>query len=156
MLVSCECLSSPSAVSRDFVPGWRFFGRFYIQLVRKYFMFNPERLKVLDRAIDLVGDVVKLTDRFPAREGYELGRQMRRAAESIGSNISEGNSRGVKEYIYFLKVAVGSANELEAQLKMVRRLGYVDNEGVGKLRDEVVEIRRMIFGVIRFLGRKRD
>jgi len=119
-------------------------------------MFNPERLKVLDRAIDLVGDVVKLTDKFPAREGYELGRQMRRAVESIGSNISEGCSRGIKEYIYFLKVAVGSANELETQLKMVGKLGYVESRDVERLASEVVEIRRMIFGVIKFLKEKND
>lgn len=119
-------------------------------------MFNPERLKVLDRAIDLVGDVARMTDRFPTREGYELGRQMRRAAESIGSNISEGNSRGIKEYIYFLKVAIGSANELETQLKMVGKLGYVVDGEVRKLGDEVVEIRRMIFGVIRFLEKKKE
>lgn len=119
-------------------------------------MFNPERLKVLDRAIDLVGDVVKLTDRLPKREGFELGRQMRRAAESIGSNISEGCSRGIKEYIYFLKVAIGSANELESQIKMVGKLGYVGDKELEKLRSEVVEIRRMIFGVIKFLGKKRD
>ena len=131
-------------------------GRVYIYLRCFCFMFNPERLKVLNRAIDLVGDVARLTDRFPAREGYELGRQMRRAAESIGSNISEGNSRGVKEYIYFLKVAIGSANELEVQLKMVDGLGYLEKEEVAKVRDEVVEIRKMVFGVIKFLEKNKD
>lgn len=118
-------------------------------------MFNPNNLKVLDRAIDLVGDVSRLTSKFPRHEGFELGRQMRRAAESVGSNISEGNSRGVKEYIYFLKVAIGSCNELETQLKMVEKLGYVPTGDTEELKNEVVEIRKMIFGVIKFLG-KRD
>ncbi len=109
---------------------------------------------MLNRAIDLVGEVVRLTDKFPARESYELGRQMRRATESIGSNISEGCSRGIKEYIYFLKVAIGSANELEAQIEMVGKLRYFKNGEEGELKNEVIEIRRMLFGVIKFLEKK--
>lgn len=133
-----------------------FLGKVFIMLVVWCFMFNPKRLKVLDRAIDLVDVVRDVTMKFPGHERYELGRQMRRACESIGSNITEGNSRGTKEYVYFLKVAIGSANELEAQLKMVGRLGYLSEGEIEKVINEVVEIRKMIFGVIKFLEKKKD
>lgn len=117
-------------------------------------MFNPNNLKVLDRAIDLVGKISELTEKFSWNEDLELGRQMRRAAESIGSNISEGCSRGIKEYIYFLNVAIGSCNELETQLKMVLVKACGKTEDVKKVADEVVEIRKMIFGVKKFLEKK--
>ena len=118
-------------------------------------MFNPKRLKVLDRAIDLVPVIERLTNEFPKREDYELGSQIRRAAKRIGSNIDEGNSRGITEYIYFLKCAIGSCNEVETQLKMVFKLGYVDEEKFGEIKDEVIEIRKMLFGVIKFLERRK-
>ncbi len=110
---------------------------------------------MLDRAIDLVPVIERLTDEFPKREDYELGSQIRRAAKRIGSNIDEGNSRGIVEYIYFLKCAIGSCNEVETQLKMVLKLGYVDSERFKEVRGEVVEIRRMIFGVKKFLKKKQ-
>ena len=118
-------------------------------------MFNPRRLKVLDRAVDFVPVIERLSDGFPKREDYELGSQIRRAAKRIGSNIDEGNSRGIKEYIYFLDCAIGSCNEVETQLKMALELDYVDNEEFEKIKGEVVEIRKMIFGVKKFLEKKK-
>jgi len=111
---------------------------------------------VLDRAIDLVPVIERLTDGFPKREDYELGSQIRRAAKRIGSNIDEGNSRGIVEYIYFLKCAIGSCNEVETQLKMVFKLGYIGEEKFGEVRNEVIEIRKMLFGVIKFLEKNKE
>ena len=130
-------------------------GRVFIYYIVLLFMFNPKRLKVLDRAIELVPVIERLTNRFPKREDYELGSQIRRAAKRIASNIDEGNSRGIVEYIYFLKCAIGSCNEVETQLKMVFKLGYVEDAEFEKVKSEVIEIRRMLFGVIKFLEKKK-
>ena len=119
-------------------------------------MFNPKRLKVLERAIKLVPVIEKLSDKFPKREDFELGSQIRRAAKRIGSCIDEGNSREINEYIYFLKCSIGSCNEVETQLRMAFELGYFDKTEFDKVRGEVVEIRKMLFGVIKFLEKKRD
>ena len=110
-------------------------------------MFNPKRLKVLDKAIDLVPVIERLTDGFPKREDDELGSQIRRAAKRIGANIDE--------YIYFLKCSIGSCNEVETQLKMVLKLGYVEVSKYDEVRNEVIEIRKMLFGVIKFLEKKK-
>ncbi|MEW6354304.1 MAG: four helix bundle protein [Pseudomonadota bacterium] len=71
-------------------------------------------LRVWQTAIMLVKEVYKITADFPRDEVYGLTSQMRRAAISIPSNISEGAARtSVKEFLQFLSVARGSLSELE-------------------------------------------
>ena len=88
--------------------------------------------------------IYRVTSGFPASEMYGLVSQMRRAAVSIPSNISEGYRRGSqKEYVQFLKIALGSNAEVETQLSLSRDLGFIDgnkfkevyelNEEVGRL-----------------------
>ena len=55
-----------------------------------------------------------------------------------------------------MKCAIGSCNEVETQLKMVLKLGYIDEKKFEEVKGEVIEIRKMLFGVIKFLERKRD
>lgn len=52
--------------------------------------------------------------------------------------------------------AIGSCNEVETQLKMVLKLGYVEASKYEKIRNEVIEIRKMLFGVIKFLEKERE
>jgi four helix bundle protein len=74
----------------------------------------------------LVQNTYKLTAEFPKEEVYGLTSQMRRSAISVPSNIAEGAARnGWKEFHYFLPVARGSLSELEPQLQIAERLGYV-------------------------------
>jgi len=73
-----------------------------------------------------VQNTYKLTAEFPKEEVYGLTSQMRRSAISVPSNIAEGAARnGWKEFHYFLSVARGSLSELEPQLQIAERLGYV-------------------------------
>jgi len=104
------------------------------------------RLKVWQRAIDLVIEIYKLTERFPKEEVYGLMSQMRRAAVSIPSNIAEGAARGTqREFRKFLSIAQGSVAELETQLIIASRLGFC--QGVDKFLSELDEISRMIVGL---------
>ena len=85
-------------------------------------------LIVWQKAIDLVAEIYKATDTFPDREKYALSSQMRRAAVSIPSNIAEGRSRSTrKDFINFLHTALGSGTELETQLIIGKRLGYLQH-----------------------------
>jgi four helix bundle protein len=84
------------------------------------------RLLVWQRAIELVVEVYRLTARFPKSELYGLSSQARRAAISIPSNIAEGRRRSTKkDYASFLAVADGSLAELETQLVIGIKLGYL-------------------------------
>jgi four helix bundle protein len=82
-------------------------------------------LVVWQRAIALTIDIYKLTAKFPEAEKFGLTSQMRRAAVSVASNISEGYGRSAKgEYIQFVGHARGSCSELETQIVIAKALGF--------------------------------
>ena len=100
--------------------------------------------------MDLVLKVYKGTKRFPGSEAYGLINQIRRAAVSIPSNIAEGAGRRTKkEFIQFLFVARGSLSELDTQLEIANRLGYFPVQRWEGLDVDMVNIDKMISGLIR-------
>ena len=91
-------------------------------------MRKHHELKAWQEAMELVKEIYRLTREFPKEEIYGLVSQMRRAAVSIPSNISEGAARGGdKEFIQFLIIARGSLSELETQLLISHDLSYAFN-----------------------------
>jgi len=114
-------------------------------------MYNFNRLEVY-RRVCLFSDVVHgVTLSFPKFEKYALGDQMRRAVDSIVSNLAEGGSKeSDAEILQYLRHAVGSSSELEAQIGRVLKLGYL-REGEGdKMSNEVIEIRKMLLGFMKW------
>ena len=95
-------------------------------------MVNSYReLVVWQKAMDLVIEVYRLVKLLPLEERYALSDQMRRSAVSIPSNIAEGHTRNsTKEYIQYLSIAKGSNAELQMQLSICSRLGYLSNEQI--------------------------
>lgn len=97
---------------------------------------NFKDLDVWKLGKEIVLDIYKATKEFPREELYGLTTQMRRAAISIPSNISEGFNRyHNKEYRQFLYVALGSCAELETQVEVSFDLGYLN----GVIRDGILE-----------------
>ena len=83
-------------------------------------------LTVWQKAMDLTEEVYKLVKRLPKEETYALSDQMRRSVVSVPSNIAEGHGRETKnEFRSFLSFARGSLSELETQLLICVRLGYL-------------------------------
>src|SRR6266850_5911802 len=86
-------------------------------------------LEVWQKAMDLVADCYTVTKQFPREELYGLTAQLRRSAVSVPSNIAEGRGRrGIGGFLYHLSVANGSLVELETQLLIAVRLGYLNHE----------------------------
>ena len=100
--------------------------------------------------MDLVLNVYEITKKFPAFESYGLTSQIRRAVVSIPSNIAEGASRrSKKEFTQFLYVAKGSLSELDTQLELAKRLGYIPETKWQFIDKNMVEVDKMISGLIR-------
>ena len=97
----------------------------------------------------LVEEVYKLVRLLPKEETFALSDQMRRAAVSIPSNIAEGKSRASrKEFIHFLSIAKGSKSELETQLLICCRLGFLKEKQIKKSLELCEDISKMIFGLV--------
>lgn len=92
----------------------------------------------------------KLTGLFPKEEIFGLSSQMRRASVSIPSNRAEGHARNSeKELIRFLYISLGSASELETQLLISKKLGFLNEESFNKINDMNNEVVKMLVSLIR-------
>jgi len=103
-----------------------------------------KELIAYQKAYRLVLAVYQATRSFPAEELYGLTSQMRRCAVSIPSNIAEGYMRGTKEYTHFLRMALGSAAELDTQLLLGKDLGYIGEDSFGQMQGELEEIVKLL------------
>ena len=114
-----------------------------------------EKLDVWKKAIDFVVAVYKATDDFPKDERFGLISQLRRAAVSIPANIAEGAGRkSYKEFAHFLSNSQGSASEVDTELLIANRLGYIEQAKYLELRASLDEIGRMLTGLSQHLDRK--
>jgi four helix bundle protein len=105
--------------------------------------------------MDLVIDVYKTTNKFPTEERYGLSDQIRRATVSIPSNIAEGAARQTKkEFANYLHMAQGSLSELDTQMELAKRLGYLDEETFVFIDERMDRIDKMITGLIRHLSKR--
>ncbi len=114
-----------------------------------------KRLIAWQKCMDLVVLTYDLTKSFPAEEKFGLVSQMRRAAVSAPSNISEGAAdRSQQQFINFLSIEVGSLNELNTQLEVSFRVGYLSEKDHNKAQDLTDECFRMTFGLKRSIEQK--
>lgn len=113
---------------------------------------NFRELKVWTKAHHVTLQLYKATRSFPREELYGLTSQIRRSAASMGANIAEGCGRGSRrEFAHFLRVATGSASELEYHLVLAADLGVLQKDLHEHLTERVTEVRRMLTGLIRTL-----
>jgi four helix bundle protein len=114
-----------------------------------------EKLEVWKRAIEFVVTVYKRTSDFPKEEKFGLTSQIRRAAVAVPANIAEGAARqSPREFCRFLAMAQGSASELETELLISERLGYLAVDIHTEMHDELNTIARMIVGLSQHQKRK--
>ncbi|WP_291164105.1 four helix bundle protein [Gemmatimonas sp. UBA7669] len=120
---------------------------------------NPARLKVIDRAFALTVEVHRLAEQHAdglSARGPGLRSQMLRAADSVASNLTEAAAfDSPKRCESFLRVAIGSCNELELQLRLAVALcAFPDiaNDWI----DETIVVRKMIFGWRKYLQRRES
>ncbi|MFO8079795.1 MAG: four helix bundle protein [Armatimonadota bacterium] len=119
------------------------------QRIRDY-----KQLDVWRKSMQLTEEVYRITARMPNTERFALCDQMQRAVVSIPSNIAEGYGPGSrKEYCQFIKIARGSAAEVETQLLLTLRLDMLTRDNLAPVLELVAEVRRMLHGLVCSLER---
>lgn len=114
-----------------------------------------KELEAYKKSYQSVLKVYQLTKSLPKEEMYGLSSQMRRAAISIPSNIAEGYVRGSNEYVQFLKIALGSAAELDTQLSLSIDIGFCFEKDVSEIRFINEEVIKLLKTYINKLTTKR-
>ena len=107
-------------------------------------------LNVWKEGHKLVLDIYKITKTFPKDELFGLTNQIRRAAVSITSNISEGFNRiSHKEKLQFYFIALGSLAETQNQLLIAKDIGYVKLEVFDKIESQLIVVQKLLNGFIK-------
>jgi four helix bundle protein len=105
---------------------------------------ESRKLRIWHNARHFVRHAYDASSSFPADERYGLTSQLRRAALSILLNISEGAGRGSdREFARFLRIALGSAAEVEALVVVAADLEYLEAGRADALNHDLDEIRKM-------------
>lgn len=111
-------------------------------------MHNIKELKIWNKAIDLAAKVYSISAQFTSDERFGLISQTIRSAVSIPSNISEGAGRNTKgEFAQFLGITNGSSYELQTQMVIAERLGFVKPEVCDALLDNIDELQKMNYNL---------
>jgi four helix bundle protein len=118
---------------------------------------KPHRnLIAWQKTMDFAANVYQLTRNFPREELYGLTHQLRRAAVSGPSNIAEGAAgRTKQQFSNYLSNAVGSLNEIDTQLELALRLGYVRQIDYDRLYEALDECLALTYGLRKSVSRKQ-
>ena len=112
-------------------------------------MNNYKELNVWNEAVESSVEVYKITSSFPKTEIFGLVQQMRRASISVSSNIAEGAGRNNKgEFRHFLGIAKASMCEVESQIIVSSRLGFINLNEIKNELDRIDKIQKMIYRLI--------
>lgn len=111
-----------------------------------------KKLDLWKKTIELVLLIYDVTKNFPRDEEFGLKSQLRRAAVSVPSNISEGLTRTTKkDKLHFLNIAQGSLSELDAQLEISQKLSYFSEEQGMRIAELQTAVESLLSGLIRSL-----
>ena len=115
-------------------------------------MVTHKDLDIWKMGLDIVERIYQITGKFPKDEQFGLTAQMRRAAVSIPSNIAEGAARNSKrEFLQYLYISLGSLSEVETQLLIAERLGYLTDH---EMLEHVEHLRRKLLNFIKYIKGK--
>lgn len=115
-------------------------------------MRDHTKLRAFELADELAMIVYEMTASFSRTEQFGLTSQIRRGAVSIASNIVEGCARTTTaDYARFVEIACGSARELEYQLTLARRLGFLNGDSDATLFAKATETSKVLGALLRAL-----
>ena len=109
-------------------------------------MHDYKQINFWKKSIDLVENIYNITLKFPDVEKFGLVEQIKRSSISVPSNTGEGSGRSSnRDFSRYLSIAKGSLNELNTQIVISNRLGFIDDKILEKLENDITEIHKMIY-----------
>jgi four helix bundle protein len=115
---------------------------------------NFENLRVYLLAEQLADDVWKVVRKWEMLARDTVGRQLVRAADSIGANIAEGSGRGShQDFRRFLRIARGSLCETQHWLRRAFRRNLLAPEQVDHLKAIVDVLAPALNAYLTSIGR---
>jgi four helix bundle protein len=107
-------------------------------------MRNYRDLQVWSKGHNLTLELYRVSRGFPREEIYRVTSQLRRAAASIGANLAEGCGRRTSSELAFVRIAMGSASELDYHLLLCRDLGFMKEDDFKRTATDLTEARKML------------
>jgi four helix bundle protein len=115
-------------------------------------MQDHHNLLVWQKAHALALRIDALAEQLLRRGRGVIASQTRRASLSIPSNIAEGCQRSTdRDFARFVQMALASAGELESQIEFVIGARVLPPEHTHQLHDQIIEVRKMLYGLLRRL-----
>jgi four helix bundle protein len=106
---------------------------------------DHRKLEAYQVADDLAVAVYGVVKKFPSHERFGLSLQLRRAAVSAAANIVEGSARPTSaDYARFVSIAYASACEVQYEIDLADRLGYLGAEAEA-LRQKAASATRLLY-----------
>ena len=119
--------------------------------MEKYHIYAFEKLDVYQLALSLSIEIRTLTRSFPKEEQFDLTRQIKRATDSISSNLAEGSGRSSNlDQAHFTNMAYASGLEVINHLNLSFQLNYIAEGDYGKLRLSIDEILNKLNGLYKY------
>jgi len=114
-----------------------------------------KEMDVWKKSIEFVVKIYRVTAKYPSEEKFGLISQLRRASVSIPSNLAEGAGRNSdKDFLRFLYISLGSILEVDTQVIISQKLGFIDQGQLDDICLELTNLKKMYLGLIKYLRRK--
>ena len=112
-------------------------------------------LETWQAAMDLAVTAHGLASHLPPLHRFELGSQLRRAANSVPSNVAEGHGNGgTRVYLRHVRIALGSLAELGTLLELMLRLKLTDKDHMQTAQSQMDRTGQLLHGLQRALKRR--
>jgi len=121
-------------------------------------VMNLDKLEVWVRAKGFSVAIYKeVLPHLPAEEKWNLGQQLRRAAQSIPANIAEGHGRYHSlDNVRFCYIARGSLTEVQSHIALAHELGYLPADIYSRISSNAESLGRQLNNYIAYLKRSKQ
>ncbi|QQS39761.1 MAG: four helix bundle protein [Acidobacteriota bacterium] len=116
-----------------------------------------EDLNAWKKAREITRMIYSITSDSDFARDFGLKDQIRRSSVSVMANIAEGFARRTdRDFLHFLNISRSSAAEVQSHLYIALDQGYVDESEFDTLYEDLEQVSRMLFGLIRHLRKEKN